>query len=182
MLKSVISAFIFTTLCLCGFTQEKELIIKDIRVKFKELNDYKYNKKIVLENDEFIEHMTDGGGILTAYLRNDSVCKIYQWIGLSYGVLKIEYYYWQEKLIFAYRTEEMFNHIYFLANDTIELSEGEMYNLRLCCENRLYFNNDTLVEIKNKGDCFSGYETTAEILEAIQNDSKKCIRTIKTNL
>lgn len=67
MVKRFFISLIFISFCLCSFSQEKELIIKDIRAKFKEINDYKSYQEILLDNEDFMEQITDGGGQLTAY-------------------------------------------------------------------------------------------------------------------
>ena len=124
--------------------------------------------------------MTDGGGQLTAYLKNDSIYKIYEWIGFSFGVRKTEYYYWNEKLFFAYQTEEIFN--YTLNNtDTseIEMSLDEAYKLIKTSEKRFYFHEDTLVDSKKKGNEFFGFETDKEAIESIQNSAKENLTLIK---
>lgn len=96
---------------------------------------------IKLENKEFLKKTPDGGGSFTGYSNNDTICKIYEWIGLSYGVLKTEYYYWNEKLFFAYQTEDVFNYTLHVA-DTVEfkMNTDEAYKLVNTSEKRFYFN------------------------------------------
>lgn len=181
-MKKVLILFILSfTFLFHGISQDKDVIIKNIREKFKEINDYKNYKKISFDNEEFMEHMTDGGGELNVYIKNDSVYKIYEWIGLSFGVRKVEYYYSREKLIFAYQTEEVFNHIFHIADTVeIEMSMDEAYRLIKTCELRYYFDNDSIVEYLVKGEQFGGGYNKEENIADILKSSKDYIDFIKT--
>lgn len=174
--KRFFVSVIFISLCLISFSQEKDLIIKDIRAKFKEINDFKNYQKIVLDNEKFIGQMTDGGGQLTAYLKNDSICKIYEWIGLSFGVHKTEYYYWNEKLFFAYCIEETFEEI----NDSIDGFIGFDYTkLNKTFEGRYYFFKDSILDVKHTGNLLFGIDSELELRNSLLESSIKNIEIIK---
>jgi hypothetical protein len=173
--KRFFISLILISLCLGSFSQEKDLIIKDIRAKFKEINDYNNYQKIVLDNKDLMEQMTDGGGQLTAYLKNDSICKIYEWIGLSFGVHKTEYYYWDEKLFFAYCIEETFEEI----KDSIDGLIGFDYTkLNTTFEGRYYFYNDSILDVKHTGNMLFGLDTELELRNSLLESSIKNIEMI----
>ncbi|HAF30776.1 MAG TPA: hypothetical protein DCG75_17170 [Bacteroidales bacterium] len=132
-----------------SFSQDTESAIKDIREKFKTINQINSYQEIVLNNEEFLEHMTDGGGHLTGFCRNDTVYKIYTKIGLSFGVHTIEYYYWNEKPIFIYFIEDTYEQ----KIDSVHGFLGfniDKFEKRF--EARYYLQNDSLLEIKKKGE------------------------------
>ena len=76
--------------------------INEIRKTIAQINnDSGYSLK-KLENEEFLEQMTDNGGELTGYFKNGQLVKIVEWIGLSSCVNITEYYLQDNKLIFAF--------------------------------------------------------------------------------
>ena len=173
--KRFFISLIFISLYLSSYSQDKELIIKDIRTKFKEINAYENYQKIVLDNEDFMEQMTDGGGQLTAYLKNDSICKIYERIGLSFGVHTTEYYYRNEKLFFAYCIEETFEEI----NDSIDGFIGFDYTkLNTTFEGRYYFYNDSILDVKHTGNMLFGLDTELELRNSLLDSSIKNIEMI----
>src|ERR1700752_4941469 len=90
------------------YGQAHEDIIKNIRKDFKAINTDTTLKKISLENEEFLENVPDGGGELTGFFKADSIVKITEWIGLSYGNRIREYYYKHDKLFFIFEKFESF--------------------------------------------------------------------------
>ena len=65
-------------------------------------------KKKVYEQEEFMENVTDNGGKLTIYYKNNVVYKITEWIGLSSYVVINSYYFQSGRLIFMRDEEEMY--------------------------------------------------------------------------
>lgn len=59
-------------------------------------------KSVSLENDEFMEQVTDGGGELTGFYRSGRIYKIYRSVGISYGMYITEYYYRKNELMFVH--------------------------------------------------------------------------------
>jgi hypothetical protein len=102
--------FILTTTLILSFAttygQDKTKLINEIRKEFKVINSDTTFRKIVLENEEFLEHMPDGGGQLTGFYKAGQLKKIVSWIGISRGNDISEFYFKNEKLIFVY---EQFN-------------------------------------------------------------------------
>ncbi len=76
--------------------------VAEIRAEFNTINEDHGLKKLVLENEEFMENVTDGGGTLTCWYKKDMIVKIVEWIGLSYGNTSREFYFKGGKLIFIY--------------------------------------------------------------------------------
>ena len=56
----------------------------------------------ILNNEQFLEQMTDGGGQLKGYFYNGQLVKIIEWIGLSSCVNITEYYLGGNQLVYAY--------------------------------------------------------------------------------
>jgi len=65
----------------------------------EEINKAKNYEVKTLENEEFFEQMTDGGGKLTAWIRNGLVVKLVEWVGLSSCVNVTEYYFHDSQLV-----------------------------------------------------------------------------------
>jgi hypothetical protein len=84
-------------------------------------------------------------------------------------------------IIFAYQTEEVFNHVFHIA-DTVEIDMNldEAYELIKTSEKRFYFNSDTLVDLKKKGEELFGSETVKEAIESIQSSANDNLMIIKT--
>ncbi|PWJ33121.1 hypothetical protein [Sediminitomix flava] len=162
-----------------GFSQQNDILKKNIRQKFNyivSINDF---ETIQLENEEFLEQMTDGGGTLTAYIKNDSIYKIMEWVGLSYGVIQTEYYYWDSRLFFAYQTEEVFNFVYHMADTVeIEMSVNEKYSLKKTSDRRYYFSEGELIDLVKSGKEFYGAESDIEATKMIQDLAKSNFRKV----
>jgi len=81
--------FILTTTLTVSFLtalgQDKARIVSDIRKEFKIINNDTTLKKVVLNDEEFLDHTTDGGGQLTGFYKEGQLRKIVSWIGLSNG-------------------------------------------------------------------------------------------------
>jgi hypothetical protein len=124
-----------------AFAQSKA----DIRKEFKAINVDGSLKKVVLENEEFMEHMTDRGGSLTGYYKEDKLVKIVEWIGISNGIYITEYYFKDEQLLFVYRAFKAV--VYDSKKGDVDLDEtGVKF------EGRYYFNNKTLIDTVTSGD------------------------------
>ena len=134
-----------------GFSQSKDSMIKAIRQSFLQTNN-DHNLKIVkVENEGFLKQMTDGGGSLTGYFKNDTLCKIHVWIGLSFGVREFDYYINHGKLYFVFETESDFPY---------DSKKGNIDDSKLISgfEGRYYINNDKLIYIKEIGKKRFGHE------------------------
>lgn len=130
-----IQIFILTSILTLFFFyapgQEKSKIINDIRKEFTTINSDSTLTEVVLNNEEFLDHATDGGGQLTGFYKGGQLRKIVRWTGLSNGNEIIEFYFINNKLIFVY---EQFNAFIYdqkkeiLHQDTTERTfEGRYY-------------------------------------------------------
>ena len=84
------------------YSQTSMEIVDKIIEQIDKINQEKDFKKVTLRNEEFMENMTDGGGEMTGFYKNGIIYKVYQRIGVSYGIYLIEYYYEDNKLIFVF--------------------------------------------------------------------------------
>ena len=124
--------------------QNKTTLLKIIRDDFQAINHDKTLTKTTLSNEQFLENMTDGGGELAGYYKKDSLVKIVEWIGLSYGNRTREFYFKENKLFFVYEKFESFVH-----ND--KTNELDLTKVKTTFEGRYYFNNKKLIDQKNSG-------------------------------
>lgn len=124
--------------------QKKETSIKDIRQEFQKINTDKNLETTKIDAEEFLENATDGGGELTGFKRNDTVVKIIEWIGISYGNRIREFYFRNQKLIFVYEKFDAF----VPDEETGELNKSKTKSV---FEGRYYFNNKKLIEQKLTG-------------------------------
>ena len=127
--------------CTTAQAQASADIIKTIRKDFQAINSDSTLKKISLENEEFLENMTDGGGELTGFFIKDSIVKIVEWIEISYGNRTREFYFKNGKLFFVYEKFDSF--ILNKAKDGLDLTKT-----KTSFEGRYYFNNKKLIAKK----------------------------------
>lgn len=118
--------------------------IQDIREKFQQINQISDYQIILLENEEFLDPMPDGGGELKGYFRGDTLNKVYQRIGLSYGVQTTEYYFWDGQLIFVFKFEDAFGF-------DAELGVIDYDQVERTFEGRYYFAQWQLIKVLEKG-------------------------------
>jgi hypothetical protein len=138
----------FLLACLQTYSQESKSSIDKIRLVVEQINkDSGYSKKI-LNNEEFLEEATDGGGQLTGYFKNGQLVKIKEWIGLSSCINITEYYLQANKLIFTYTVGSDF------AYDENSSTFNPQKQIRTI-ECRFYFENDILIKniIKGQSRC-----------------------------
>jgi hypothetical protein len=152
-----------------SFGQSKAEIISNIKESFKKINnDSSLKIKIIDDAEKFIGYTTDGGGELKGYFKNDSIQKITEWIGLSFGTIQIDYYFKNNQLIFVYEIEK-----HFAINDKTQ--EIDYKNLDFAFEGRYYFSNQKLIEVKTKSktvenpiDFIKESKTYSRMLDAIK--------------
>ncbi len=123
---------------------QKVSLIKDIDSEVNSINQYKNYKIKTLENEEFLEQMTDGGGHLSGYFKEGQIKKIIEKFGLSYCVKTFEYYFLNGKLIFIFEKEDDFPYDENIAGLNYE-------KLELVFEGHYYFDNKNLIKIETKG-------------------------------
>ena len=140
--------FILTTVLTLHFApsfgQDKAKLVRDIRQEFTRINKDTTLKKVVLNNEEFLDHMTDGGGQLAGFYKATSLRKIVSWVGLSNGNEVFEFYFKDSKLIFVY---EQFNSFVFDERKrTLRLDTTES-----TFEGRYYFADNKLIDYNTTG-------------------------------
>ncbi|MEO8447125.1 MAG: hypothetical protein ABI528_06495 [bacterium] len=101
-------------------------------------------KTVSLLNDEFLHEMTDGGGELKGYYRDNLIYHINQTVGISYGIYVTEYYYSSNKLIFV---NEKFNQFYY---DTLTTSL-DYTKTETTYDGSYFFNNGKLIHSTSAG-------------------------------
>jgi len=141
-------------LCLSGHgqtnqTQKTDSLVKKLRKEFQAINSDTTLKTVSLEDDEFMEEATDGGGELSGFLKNKSLVKIVEHVGISHGNRTREFYFKDNKLFFVFSKFESFMQ----TNNGLDLSK-----LKTSFEGRYYFNNEKLVTRKTKGENSLGAE------------------------
>ena len=127
-----------------GNSQVKSDLIKTIRKDFQTINADTTLKKVELDEEEFLENTPDGGAELVGFYKENSLVKIYQWIGLSYGNSTREFYFNHDKLFFLYEKFQSF----VVNNKTNEIDHGKV---RTTFEGRYYFNDKKLIDQKLSG-------------------------------
>ena len=133
----------FTFISTC-FTQAKSDIIDGIRVEFKYINADNDLKKVTLENEEFLENMTDGGGELTGYFNKGQIKKFPQWVDLSNGNKTTEFYFKNGHLIFVY--EKFASFPFNTKTEQLDHTKTET-----TFEGRYYFHNNKLIDYRTTG-------------------------------
>jgi len=119
--------------------------IKSIKREFQAVNSDTTLKKVILENEDFLgENIGDGGGKLIGFFKNNTVRKIYQWLGLSNGIEIKEYYFKNGQLIFVYELFKRFEY------DQIK-NQMNYDKISTTFEGRYYFKNGKLIDQLVKG-------------------------------
>ena len=88
--------------------QELYLLTQIIKKKVQVIDSEKNYQTKTLNNEQFLGHMTDGGGQLIGYYKDGKIYKIEESLGLSYGVKKYRYYFDNLQLILVNEKEEVF--------------------------------------------------------------------------
>ncbi len=85
--------------------------IAQIRKTVQKINADTAYTIMTLENEQFLEKMTDGGGQLMGYFKNGQLVKVLEKVGLSSCVGNYEYYYQNNELIYVRGKEHIFVYI-----------------------------------------------------------------------
>lgn len=83
-------------------------LITQIRKECSVINSDTGYQVIAMENEVFLEQMTDRGGSLTGLYKAGKVRKINEWVGFSYWITITEYYFRDGQLIFCYNVHKRF--------------------------------------------------------------------------
>ena len=124
--------------------QDNKSIISAIRKEFKTINSDSTYNTVVLDNEEFLGYATDGGSKLTGFYKAGKLQKMVSWIGFSTGVDITEFYFKNDKLIFAY--EQVRSFVYDEQQQMLRLDSTEQ-----TFEGRYYFSGNTLIDYSTTG-------------------------------
>lgn len=120
--------------------QDKNYVLSQIKNLYRQINDYKNYKTIIIDDaEEFLGHGTDNGGSLTGYFKNGTLKKIVEWVGLSNKVIQNEYYLDKGKLIFVYATESRYR----FSDSSQSFDFTKLDNV---FKGRYYFSNNKLID------------------------------------
>ncbi len=137
-----------------------------IRKAVERINSDKNYDIRVLNNQEWMTEIPDGGGKLTGYLKNGRLVKVVEWVGLSRCVLIREYYFADTKVIFVYGQEKAFTSV-----DSTGVVDFASQNTVL--EYRVYFEEEKLLDLKFTGESIcSELPTETTALQLIVNGKR----------
>jgi hypothetical protein len=153
-----------------SYSQTKEGVIKNIRQQFQLINADKTLKRVVLENEEFLENVPDGGGELKGFFRHDSLVKIIEWIGLSYGNRIREYYFINGNLFFAFEKFESF-----VETKNHDLDHSKT---KITFEGRYYLNKNKIIDQKITGKRTFD-EDSKNIVTKLQDEANNDMKLLK---
>lgn len=108
------------------------------------INNDSIYEKVTLNNEEFLNHMTDGGGELVGYFKNGLIQKITATVGLSYGIVTYNYYFNDENLIYVYETRDGF-----IYNE--DLNKFDYAKTERNFAGQYFFKNDKLIDLETLG-------------------------------
>ncbi len=147
----------------CGLlAQTNAEKINDIKKICAEINKEKGLKTVSLSDEQFVDHACDNGCTLTASFRKDTIKKMWDWIGLSYGIIERTFYFKHRRLVFVNETER-----HFVRDST----GAPLYNKTpmIVFEGRFYFENGKLIGSSIKGEKFGHEKETPVKLLALAN-------------
>ena len=114
-----------------------------------EIDDGKDYELRTLENEEFLAHMTDGGGELKGFLKDGQLVKLVSWVGVSSCVYITEYYFDRGELIFVQEQGLEFAYV-----DSTGSFDPAVQNVSMV--NRVYFRNGVLAPVSQQGSTRCG--------------------------
>jgi hypothetical protein len=164
----LILALVFLTTLLFGQSGDK---VEQVRKAVEEINRASTTTK-TLENGQFMEHMTDGGGKLTGYFKNGELVKVLEWVGLSSCVTNYEYYIRDGNLIFVYGQEKIFPYV-----DSTATFDYSTQTVSMEC--KFYFDNDKLIKSKFTGQPRCSNEPSDAHAPDLLDTSKRYLELLK---
>jgi hypothetical protein len=120
------------------------IMVKSIQDKVELIDLEKNYETKVLNNEKFLDNMTDGGGQLTGYFKDGKIVKIVERLGLSYGVKTYEYYFANDELLLVKEKEEDFP-------DTENNGTLDYTKVELAFEGNYYFNSGKMIDSQTEG-------------------------------
>ena len=153
--------------------QNVESSIKVIRKHFQWTNTQKGFMTVALNNQDFLDHPTDNGATLTGYFKRGKLYKIEETVGISYAVYKTDYYFWDGKLYFVYRTESQYKSKTDANGNFIEMDYSKT---ELKYQDRQYFKNGKRIRRIEKGEMLG---SKANYPKSFLKEAKKYKKMIK---
>lgn len=148
---------------------QSENSIEDIRLIVSQIDSGLDYETITLNNEEFLEDMTDGGGQLRGYYKDGVLYKIEETLGLSYGVITYSYYFNNGNLILIHELEEDFPY----SEDTGSLDYSQV---AVVFSGYYYIEKESLVDYQINGKKrFDSGETIQEKVAILIGYSKEDI-------
>ena len=102
-------------------------------------------KKKKYDQEEFMEQITDEGGVLTVYHKNNVIYKMKELVGLSYGVIIRTYYFKNKELLLVKEEEYPYDTDVNGNINKEKLSKNDLF------VGKYYFKNDKLVDAESLG-------------------------------
>ncbi len=117
-----------------------------------------------LNGEDYLENVPDQGAELKGYYKNDTLFKVVEWVGLSYGAMNTTYYLWHDELICVYAVEQHYKELM----DSAGLFLGFDYSqTELQYEARHYFAEGKEVKKFEKGNPSVGLPPTQHFASAL---------------
>ncbi|MBX2983709.1 MAG: hypothetical protein KF843_13610 [Flavobacteriales bacterium] len=153
-------------LCFCGSinAQTNKIVTTAIDRVVQEINQSEDYEVRTLENDEFLEQMTDGGGELTGLMRNGQLVKMIEQVGLSSCVNVTEYYFENSQLAFISVQGSEFSYI-----DSTSSFDPRAQDVTM--KANFYFHANKLIESELKGSTRCGGAPTKEWAAVYQTEA-----------
>ncbi len=139
-----------------SFAQTKDEITNDIRGKMEDIHLDTAIKSVTLQNEEFLQNMTDRGGELTGFYKGKRIYRIYRSVGVSNGVYTTEFYYWKNRLMYV--RDQLNSYVY---NDSLGTFDYTKINPTF--NGYYYFKDEKLIDYRSIGhNRFEGDDVNVE--------------------
>lgn len=142
MAKYIFILFIFSSIN--SFCQSLEERQADVFTQIEHIDKLKKLKLISLENETFLDQLTDGGAELKGYFDNDELVKILAKAYLSDGIETNEYYFKSNQLFYVRETFERYEYI-----DSLGTFKPEKTEVSFIGE--YVFKNKLLIDLESLG-------------------------------
>ena len=169
LLNTIFFFLLTLTISFQTYSQNNDILINEIKKKVQSIDQDSIYAKLTLENEEFMDQMTDNGGELIGFFKEDQILKIQEKIGVSNAVKTTNYYFSKGDLIFVNEKEEDFPYIDSLA--TLDYTKTEKV-----FEAYYYLKNNKLIKISTKGErrIAEDYSpASTEKMNALKNSAKR---------
>ena len=119
-----------------------------------------------LENEEFLEQMTDGGGELKGFLKDGQLVKMESWVGVSSCVYITAYYFDRGQLVFVQEQGLEFAYV-----DSTGSFDPAVQNVTM--EGRYYFRDGVAAPVFLKGSTRCGGAPSEERSARLSAEGKR---------